>query len=100
MAVNAYRNNATFAAALATAKAAHGAAAAPQLQVLTHLAWRAPSGTVAWHKGTAPGMVSNAKGLGVVPGVALPKAVASVLAALPKHKANAALVAAVQAVQG
>ena len=100
MANNAYRNNAAFTTALAAVKAAHGPAGAAQVQVLTHLAWRTPTANVAWHKGTAKGMVTNAKALGVVPGVALPKAMASTLAALPKHKANTALAAAIAQVQG
>ena len=52
------------------------------LQVATHLAWRGPQGTVAWHKGTNANMVSVANDNGAGVGTPVQAAMASVLAAL------------------
>jgi hypothetical protein len=94
-----YRDTAEWAEAFATAKAAlKGTEGAPAtLQVLTHLAWRGPTSTVQWYKGTAKGMIENATRLGVEPGMPLPEAMATTMAALPKDKATTALVKATKA---
>ena len=52
------------------------------LQVATHLAWRGPQGTVAWHKGTNANMVVVANDNGAGVGTPVQAAMASVLAAL------------------
>ena len=52
------------------------------LQVATHLAWRGPQGTVAWHKGTNANMVAVANDNGAGVGTPVQAAMASVLAAL------------------
>ena len=67
------------------------AAARATLGVATHLAWRAPGGTVAWHKGTNAAMLAHAATLGVAPGMPVHEAMAAVVAALPDHEAVTAL---------
>ena len=52
------------------------------LQVATHLAWRGPQATVAWHKGTNANMVAVANDNGASVGTPVQAAMASVLAAL------------------
>jgi hypothetical protein len=101
MAVTAYRNNKGFLGALATAGAVHGCRSGTVCQVITHVAWRGPSGVVAWHKGKTPkAMVTTAASLGIVPGLPAPQAMALALAALPKHKATTALLATVPKAAG
>lgn len=95
-----YRANPAWHAAHAAAVGANrgNAAARATTGVLTHLAWRAPAGAVAWHKGTNAAMLAHAATLGVVVGMPVHKAVALCVAALPAgatttalHKATTAL---------
>ena len=60
------------------------------LQVATHLAWRGPQGTVAWHKGTNANMVAVANENGATVGTPVHEAMASVLAALAAAAATPA----------
>lgn len=89
----AYRNQTSFAEALAAASAHHRSVpeAKAALQVITHLAWRPPTGKVAWHKGTNPTMVAYAKTIGVVPGVPVPEAMELALQVVPAHETTTAL---------
>jgi hypothetical protein len=59
--------------------------------VLTHLGWRAPGGSVAWHKGTNAAMLAHAATLGVRVGMPVHAAVALCVAALPAHPTTTAL---------
>lgn len=88
-----YRTNATWHAAHAAAVGAQrgNATAAATLRVCTHLAWRAPGASVAWHKGTNAAMLAHAATLGVQPGMPVHKAMAACVAALPKHATTTAL---------
>lgn len=88
-----YRTVAAWHAAHAAAVGAHrgNAAARASLTVATHLAWRAPAGTVAWHKGTNAAMLAHAKSLGISTGQPVHAAMALVVASLPKHPTTAAL---------
>ena len=52
------------------------------LQVATHLAWRGPQGSVAWHKGTNANMVAVANDNGASVGTPVHEAMSNVLAAL------------------
>lgn len=88
--------------------AAHGAAHglrignpafAAAVQVLTHLSWRGPKGSVAWNKGTNANMVANAAEMGATPGTPLPTAIAGVLDALEKAADTTARKAAVKALR-
>lgn len=95
-----YRNHTAWATAHAAAVQAHRAnpTAKAALQVATHLAWRAPGGSVAWHKGTNAAMVAHAATLGITPGTPVHKGMAAVVAALPAgHAATKALAAATKA---
>lgn len=67
------------------------------LQVATHLAWRTPTGAVGWHKGTNAAMLAQAKALGIEPGMPAHAAMATVVAALPKHPTCTALAKATAA---
>ena len=89
----AYRNQTSFAKALAAASAEHRSVptAKAALQVMTHLAWRGPTGTVAWHKGTNPTMVAYAKTIGVVPGLAVAEAMDLCLKHVPAHEVTTIL---------
>lgn len=88
-----YRTNAAWHAAHAAAVGANrgNAAARATCGVLTHLAWRAPGASVAWHKGTNAAMLAHAATLGVQPGMPVHKAVALCVAALPAHPTTTAL---------
>ena len=95
-----YRANAAWAQAHAAARPAlrGNPAAQAALQVATHLAWRAPGGAVAWHKGTNANMLANAATLGVQPGMPVHVAMGLCVAALPQgHAATQALAQATQA---
>ena len=61
------------------------------LQVATHLAWRAPAATVAWHKGTNAAMLAHAATLGITTGQPVHAAMAACVAALPQHPTTTAL---------
>ena len=82
----AYRSNAAWhtAAQAANAASAGNPAYKAAAQVITHLGWRAPGGTVGWHKGTNANMVANAAAMGVQPGMAVQPAMALAVAALGK----------------
>ena len=88
--------------------AAHGAAQglrtgnpafAAAVQVLTHLSWRGPKGSVAWSKGTNANMVANAAEMGATPGTPMPTAVAGVLDAAEAAADTDARKAAVKALR-
>jgi len=61
------------------------------LQVATHLAWRAPAATVAWHAGTNAAMLAHAATLEIQPGMPVHAAMAACVAALPQHPTTTAL---------
>ena len=88
-----YRNDAGWHAAHAAAVGAHrgDATARATMTVLTHLAWRAPGASVAWHKSTNPAMVAQATTLGISVGMPLHEAVALAVASLPAHDTTVAL---------
>jgi hypothetical protein len=67
------------------------------LQVATHLAWRAPGASVAWHKGTNAAMLAHAATLGVTVGQPVHAAMALCVAALPGHATTTALAKATTA---
>lgn len=98
----AYRNQTSFAEALAAASAHHRSVptAKAALQVITHLAWRGPNGSVAWHKGTNPTMVAYAKSIGVVPGLPVPEAMDLCLKHVPAHETTTVLAKEVAARKG
>lgn len=88
-----YRTNAAWHAAHAAAVGANrgSAAARATTGVLTHLAWRAPGASVAWHKGTNAAMLAHAASLGVQVGQPVHAAVALCVAALPAGPTTTAL---------
>ena len=88
-----YRNNPAWHAAHAAAVGQHrgNPQARAALQVATHLAWRAPGGSVAWHKGTNPAMLAHAANLGVQAGQPVHAAMALCVQALPAHATTTAL---------
>ena len=94
-----YRTNPTWHAAHAAAVGAHrgNAAARAALQVATHLAWRAPGASVAWHKGTNAAMLATAGTLGVQVGQPVHAAMALVVASLPAGPTTTALAQATAA---
>lgn len=94
-----YRTNATWHAAHAAAVGAHrgNAAARAALTVATHLAWRAPGASVAWHKGTNAAMLATATTLGVVTGQPVHVAMGKVVASLPSGPTTTALAKATAA---
>ena len=94
-----YRTNPTWHAAHAAAVGAHrgNAAARAALTVATHLAWRAPGGSVAWHKGTNAAMLATAGTLGVQVGQPVHAAMALVVASLPAGPTTTALAKATAA---
>lgn len=79
-----YRSNAAWATAHGAAMGAKAGnpAYAAAVQVATHLAWRGPAATVAWHKGTNANMLANAQHMGVTTGMAVQAAMATVVAAM------------------
>ena len=88
-----YRTHAAWHAAHAAAVGANrgNAAARATCGVLTHLAWRAPGASVAWHKGTNAAMLAHAGSLGIEVGMPVHAAVALCVAALPAHPTTTAL---------
>ena len=94
-----YRSNPTWHAAHAAAVGAlrGNAQARAALTVATHLAWRAPGASVAWHKGTNAAMLSTANTLGVTTGQPVHAAMALVVASLPAGPTTAALAKATAA---
>ena len=89
-AVGPYRTDDAWVLAHGTAVAAYrkDPVARTTMTVLTHLAWRAPAATVAWHKNTSATMVAHAATLGVEPGVPVHEAVAACVASLPDNEAK------------
>lgn len=94
-----YRTVPAWHAAHAAAVGAHrgNAAARAACTVATHLAWRTPGASVAWHKGTNAAMLAHAATLGVQVGMPVHKAMALVVASLPQHPTTAALAKATAA---
>ena len=74
------------------------AAARATCGVLTHLAWRAPGQSVAWHKGTNAAMLAHAASLGIKVGMPVHAAVALAVKALPAGPTTTALGKATTAV--
>ena len=97
--VGPYRTVPAWHAAHAAAVGAHrgNAAARASLVVATHLAWRAPSGSVGWHKGTNAAMLAHAASLGVKVGMPVHAAMALVVKSLPAHPTTTALAKATSA---
>jgi len=85
-----YRTDDAWTLAHGTAVAAYrkDPVARATMTVLTHLAWRAPAATVAWHKGTSATMTAHAATLGVEPGMPVADAVALAVASLPDGDAK------------
>ena len=73
---------AAHAAATAAAKGAPAYRAA--LQVVTHLAWRTPTGAVAWHRGTNATMLGTATEMGITTGQPVQEAMHAAVTALGK----------------
>lgn len=94
-----YRANAAWHAAHAAAVGAMrgNATARATCQVLTHLAWRAPGASVAWHTGTNAAMLAHAATLGVQVGQPVHAAMAACVAALPAGPTTTALAKATAA---
>ena len=94
-----YRTDAAWHAAHAAAVGANrgNATARATCTVLTHLAWRAPAASVAWHKGTNAAMLAHAATLKIAVGMPVHEAVALAVAALPEGDTTAALAAATEA---
>ncbi len=101
--VSTYRTRPAWLAAMgaATGLATGNPAFRGLLTVATHLAWRGPSSSVAWHKGTNANVVSVANANGAKVGTPVSAAMASVLKAAsaaattaPQRTAVAALVKA------
>lgn len=98
----AYRTNPEWLATMGTAKGAStgNPAYAAAVQVATHLAWRAPAGSVAWHAGTNANMVANANSYGATVGTPIQEAMAATVKALlaaattPEQTAPAKVLAA------
>ena len=88
-----YRNVPDWHAAHAAAVGAHRgvATARAALQVATHLAWRTPTASVAWHKGTNAAMLATAEALGIETGMPVHEAMDLVVKALPAHDTTKAL---------
>lgn len=88
-----YRTNPAWHAAHAAALGAQrgNATARAALGVATHLAWRGPGASVAWHKRTNAAMLATAATLGVVPGMPVHAAMAKVVGSLPAHPTTTAL---------
>lgn len=91
-----YRNVPAWHAAHAAAVGAHrgNATARAALVVATHLAWRGPGASVAWHKSTNPAMLATATTLGVKVGMPVAQAMSLVVNSLPKSPTTTALVKA------
>jgi len=81
-----YREDAEWKTEFAAVKAELREVNPQAVQLITHLAWRGPSGLVGWHKGTAKTVLETSKAMGVEVGMPLPEAMATVMAALPKAK--------------
>ena len=88
-----YRNVPAWHAAHAAAVGAHrgNATARAALVVATHLAWRGPGASVAWHKSTNPAMLATATALGVKVGQPVSAAMALVVKSLPASPTATAL---------
>lgn len=88
-----YRATPAWHAAHAAAVGAHrgNATARAACTVATHLAWRTPGASVAWHTGTNAAMLATAATLGVTPGMPVHVAMGKVVASLPAHTATTAL---------
>lgn len=99
--VTTYRATPDWHAAHAAAVGAHRgtATARAALTVATHLAWRTPTGSVAWHKGTNAAMLATAEALGIEVGMPVHEAMDLVIKALPAHDATKALAKATSALR-
>ena len=85
-----YREVDGFAEALKSAKAAaKGNTDATQaLQLITHLAWKTPGGTVGWANGTTQAVMDYANDMAIPEGTAIPEALTAALAAAEKGAAD------------
>jgi len=88
-----YRNEpAWHAAHAASVGAMRGKAEArAALTVATHLAWRTPGASVAWHAKTNEAMLATSRALGVEPGMPVHEAMSLVVASLPKDPTTTVL---------
>lgn len=57
---------------------------AQPLQLITHLAWKTPGGSVGWAKGTTPTVMAYADDIAVPPGTPIPEAMEAALSAADK----------------
>lgn len=94
-----YRDAEGFKEALKTAKGtAKGDPVLGQaLQLITHLAWKTPGGTVGWTKGTTPDVISYADDIAAPVGTAIPDAMDYALSACAKAAKEPAAKEAVDA---
>jgi len=85
-----YREAADFTPALKAAKAAaKGNVDLTQpLQLITHLAWKTPGGSVSWAKGTTPQVIAYADDIAVPEGTPIPDALAAALSIAEKAAAD------------
>jgi hypothetical protein len=58
------------------------------LQLITHLAWKTPGGSVGWAKGTTPQVIAYADDIAVPEGTSIPDAMAAALSAARKAAAD------------
>ena len=81
-----YRENEEFVPALKAAKSlAKGNSDLTQaLQLITHLAWKTPGGSVGWAKGTTANVVAYADDIAVPSGTPIPDAMDAALSAASK----------------
>jgi hypothetical protein len=91
--VGPYRTHAGWHAAHAAAVGANrgNPTARAACTVATHLAWRAPGASVAWHKGTNAAMLAHCATLGISTGMPVHAAMALVVASLPAGPTTTAL---------
>ena len=87
-----YREVEDFTPALKAAKAAAkgNADLTASLQLITHLAWKSPGGSVSWAKGTTPQVIAYADDIAVPEGTKIPDALAAALGIARKAVADEA----------
>lgn len=88
--VSTYREMPQFVPALKAARSlAKGNVDLTQpLQLITHLAWKTPGGSVGWAKGTTANVIAYADDIAVPTGTPIPEAMAAALSAAEKAAAD------------
>lgn len=82
----AYRKAEGFEEAMKSLRSlAKGTPLKPLAQLITHLAWKTPGGTVGWTKETTPDVPATADDLAIGVGTAIPEALETVLSAAEKE---------------